>query len=173
MLFKFGKVNSPQCFFCKLHEETIMHLFHDCLIVKRISNKLRSILSNNMKFSIITPQSIIFRFWDLDTNEHLVLNHLLLIFKTYIYNARTTGYLNKSHLLIYIKGIKDANKKKKKCENDAKRRKKPNKKCKNVLIKKKKKKKKLTTIYIREKNVVSRQFTCACSKSKTVFMKNT
>ena len=132
MLFKFGKVNSPQCFFCKLHKETIMHLFHDCLIVKRIWNKLRSILSNNMKFSIITPQSIIFRFWDLDTNEHLVLNHLLLIFKTYIYNARTTGYLNVSHLLIYIKGIKDT--KKKLCENDAKRRKEINKKWKNVLI---------------------------------------
>ena len=85
-----------------------------------------------MKFSIITPQSIIFRFWDLDTNEHLVLNHLLLIFKTYIYNARTTGYLNVSHLLIYIKGIKDT--KKKLCENDAKRRKEINKKWKNVLI---------------------------------------
>ena len=46
-------------------------------------------------------------------------------------------------------------------------------KLKGVNEKKKKKKEKLTPIYIREKNVVSRQFTCACSKSKTVFMKNT
>ena len=29
----------------------------------------------------------------------------------YIYNARTTGYLNVSNLLIYIKGIKDIRKK--------------------------------------------------------------
>ena len=57
-----------------------------------------------------TPQSAIFGFWDLDTNEHLILNHLLLIFKMYIYNARTTGYLNISHLLIHVKDIKDIEK---------------------------------------------------------------
>ena len=95
-------------------------------------NQLKSILSNNLIFSICTPQSAIFGFWDLDTNEHLILNHLLLIFKMYIYNERTTGYLNVSNLLTYIKGIKDT--KKKLCENNAKRRKKINKKWKNVLI---------------------------------------
>ena len=56
------------------------------------------------------PQSGIFGFWDLDTNEHLILKHLLIIFKMYIYNARTTGYLNISHLQKYIKGIKDTKK---------------------------------------------------------------
>ena len=39
----------------------------------------------------------------------------------YIYNARTTGDLNISHLLIYIKGIKKIGKKL--CENDGKRKK--------------------------------------------------
>ena len=96
-----------------------MHLFYDCLVVKRMWNQQKSILSNNIN-------------WDFDTNEHRILNHLLLIFKMYIYNARTTGYLNISHLLIYIKGIKDIEKKL--CKNDAKRRKKFNKKWKNVLI---------------------------------------
>ena len=43
MLFKFAKVISPRCSFCKLHEETIIHLFYDCLIVKRIWNQLKSI----------------------------------------------------------------------------------------------------------------------------------
>ena len=36
----------------------------------------------------------------------------------YIYNVRATGYLNISHLLIYIKGIKNVEKKL--CEKDAK-----------------------------------------------------
>ena len=89
-------------FFCKLHDKTIMHLFNDYLIVKRIWSQLKSILSNN--FLISTPQKTIFGFWDLDTNEHLILKKLL--FKMYIYNARTTGYLDIIHLLIYIKGIK-------------------------------------------------------------------
>ena len=106
-----------------------MHLFYDCLIVKRLR---KSILSNNVIFLISTPQSAIFGFWDLDMNEHLILNHSLLIFKMYIYNAKTIGYLNISHLLIFIKGIKDTEKKL--CDNDVKRRKQFNKKWKNVLI---------------------------------------
>ena len=52
----------------------------------------------------------------------------------HIYNARTTGYLNISHLLIYIKGINHI-KKKKKSDNDAKRKKKLNKKWKNIFNK--------------------------------------
>ena len=53
----------------KLHEETIIHLFYDCSIVKRIWNQLKSMLSNNINFPISTPQSAIFGFWDLDTNS--------------------------------------------------------------------------------------------------------
>ena len=67
------------------------------------------------------PQSAIFGFWGLDKNEHLILNHAPLIFKMYIYNARATAYLHISHLLIYIKDIKDIEKKL--CGNDVKRRK--------------------------------------------------
>ena len=89
-----------------------------------IDNQLKPMVSDDLNFPISTPQSAIFGFWDLDTNEHLILNHLPLTFKTFIYSARTTGYLNISHLLIYIKGIKE----KKLCENDAKRRRKFNKK---------------------------------------------
>ena len=32
-----------------------MHLFYDCLIVKRLWNRLKSILSNNPIFPISTP----------------------------------------------------------------------------------------------------------------------
>ena len=69
MLFKFGKVTSRLCSLCKLHDETIMHLFYDCLIVKRLWNQLKSILSNDLIIPISTPQSAIFEFWDLDTND--------------------------------------------------------------------------------------------------------
>ena len=132
MLFKFVRVTSPRCSFCKLHDERTMQLFSDCLIFKKLWNQLKSILSNILIFPTSTRQSAIFGFWDLGTNEQLILNHLLHIFKMYIYNIRTTGYLNISHMLIYIKGIKDTEKKL--CENNAKRRKKFNKKWKNVLI---------------------------------------
>ena len=50
-------------------------------------------------------------FEDLDTNDHLILIHLLLIIKMYIYNARATGWLieYKPSAGIY-KGIKDTKK---------------------------------------------------------------
>ena len=83
MPFQFGKVTSPQCSFCKLHNETIINLLYDFLIVKRLWNQLKSVLPNNLSLPISTPQSTIFRFWNLDTNEHLILNHLLLTFKMY------------------------------------------------------------------------------------------
>ena len=81
---------------------------------------------------------IILSFWwvqhrmiQTDTNKHLIFNHILLIFKMYIYTARTTGYLNIHHLLIYITSIKDTEKKL--CEKNAKRRENFNNKWKNVL----------------------------------------
>ena len=62
MLFKFGKVISPRCSICKLHEETIMHLLNECLILKRIWYQLKYTLSNNINFPIRTPQGAIFGF---------------------------------------------------------------------------------------------------------------
>ena len=105
----------------KLNDKAIMHLSWDCIIIKRIWNQLKFVLPTNLTFPISTPQSAIFGFCDLDTNEHLMLNHLLLIFSMYIFNARTTGYLNTSHLLIYTKSIKDTTKKL--CDNWCKKEK--------------------------------------------------
>ena len=122
IIFKFGKVVSSRCSFYKLHDETTMYLFCDYLIVKRIWKQLKSVLSNNLNFLISTPQSAIFGFSDLHTNKYFTLNHLLLIFKIYINNARATSYLNINHLLVPVKVMKHTEKKL--CENDAKRRKK-------------------------------------------------
>ena len=49
-----------------------------------------------------------------------------------MYNSRTAVYLNISHLLLYIKSVKDAEKKL--YNNCAKRNKKINKKWKNVVM---------------------------------------
>ena len=39
------------------------------LMVKRLWDQLKSILSNNLIFPIRTRQSAVFGFWDLNTNE--------------------------------------------------------------------------------------------------------
>ena len=72
-------------------------------------------------------------FLDLDTNEHLILNHL---FHYYLFSKCTSTIqeqqITVNHLLVYIKSMQDTEKKL--CENGAERRKKFNKKWKNVLI---------------------------------------
>ena len=80
-------------------------------------------------------------FVNLARNEHLILNHLLLIFKMHIYTVRI-AYLDISDMLTFIKSTKDTEKKL--CENDAKTCKKINKKWKNVLINQLK----LTNLYL-------------------------
>ena len=34
MLFRFGKIDSPLCPFCKMIEETPLHLFYNCIKTK-------------------------------------------------------------------------------------------------------------------------------------------
>ena len=70
--------------------------------------------------------------WMKYCSQFTFLNHLLLIFKMYMYNSRTAVYLNISHLLLYIKSVKDTEKKL--YNNCAKRNKKINKKWKNIVI---------------------------------------
>ena len=100
MLFRFRKVDSPLCSYCN-KEETLLHLFHSCLKTKQLWNKLRQYFS--------TPQSSIVAIFN--NNQHPVLiNHLLLIPKFYIYSARNTKQLNFDNLRITIKKIKELEK---------------------------------------------------------------
>ena len=104
MLFSFKKVDSPLCSYCNKEEETPLHLFHSCLKTKQLWNKLRQYFSQFINISHSTPQSSIL---GIDNNQHSkLINHLLLIFKFYIYSARNTKQLNFENLKIKIKKIK-------------------------------------------------------------------
>ena len=43
MLFKFGKIDSPLCPFCKMIEETPLHLFYNCIKTKLLWDQLRGV----------------------------------------------------------------------------------------------------------------------------------
>ena len=59
-----------------------------------ISDKILSIPS-------LTSQSAIIGHIDL-SDDYLLINHLILIYKFYIYNSRNRGYLNVEHLIEII-----------------------------------------------------------------------
>jgi len=126
-LFKFGKTSSPLCSFCKKEEETIIHLFHSCNKIKEIWNNLRLYFASKIVIPLLTPQSAIFGFLgeNLDENS-LIINHLLLIVKFYIYTARENGNLIFPVLVKKISKIKSIEENN--CGNDLNKIKKFNKK---------------------------------------------
>ena len=108
MLFRFKKVDSPLCSYCNEEEEILFHLFHSCLKTKLL-NKLRQYFSQFINIPDSTPQSSILGIFDNNQHSELI-NHLLLIFKFYIYSARNTKQLNFDNLKITIKKIKEIEK---------------------------------------------------------------
>ena len=125
MLFKFGKVTSRPGSFCKLQFETIMHLFYDCVIVKRIWTQLKSILSKNVTFPVSATECHL-RILGLKYERTPYLKPLTTYFQNVHLQSKNNRLLEYKSLLIYIKGIKGTEKKI--CENDAKMRRKINKK---------------------------------------------
>ena len=109
ILFRFKKVDSPFCSYCNEEEETPLHLFHSCLKIKQLWKKLRKYFSKFINILHSTQQSSVLGIFDNNQHSELI-NHLLLIFKFYIYSARNTKQLNFDNLMITIKNIKEIEK---------------------------------------------------------------
>ena len=103
MLFRFGKIDSPLCSFCKMiEEERKKHLFYNCIKRKLLWDQLKEFISNEtLSFPSLTPQSAILGHIDL-SDDYLFINHIILICKFYMYNSRNRGYLNIWHLKAII-----------------------------------------------------------------------
>ena len=93
MLFKFGKAESPLCTFCKANDETPLHLFYECAQTQTLFSNLLSLLREKISVPRVTPQSAMLGITDKIENS-ILINHIILIFKYYVYNARKSGYLN-------------------------------------------------------------------------------
>ena len=98
MLFKFRKVESPLCSFCKAEDETYMHFFYRCRKSSILWKQLQEFFSTVLNFPSILPQSAMFGFLDDPLEHKLLINHILLIFKNYLHKARG----NKDLLLLFV-----------------------------------------------------------------------
>ena len=97
MIFRFGKTDSPLCSFCKMISETPLHLFYNCTKTKLLWDQLKEFISNEtLSISSLTPQSAILGHIDL-SDDYLLINNLILIYRFYIYNSGNRGYLNIDH----------------------------------------------------------------------------
>ena len=108
--YTFALSNTQLCSFCKMEEEIISHLFYYCTHVQDIWNQVQIYFTDCFHFSQLTPQTAIFGFHDIDNDTFLIQNHILLLFKLYIYNARKHGFLSFNNFLNEISKIENLEK---------------------------------------------------------------
>ena len=98
---------SPLCSYCNTNDETPIHLFCECNSTKSLWLQLNRRFHSDLKFPELTPQTaIVDIFNDSVSNIHLI-NHILLLFKLYIYKYRNKHRLkNINELLVNILNIK-------------------------------------------------------------------
>ena len=104
MLFTFGKIKTPLCSFFHSYDETIKHIFLDCICVKQLWNHLRLFLINEISLPAVT---IIFGFINgIENSAYKITNHVLLIVKLNVYKSRERVILELRRLINEIKKVK-------------------------------------------------------------------
>ena len=111
-LHTFGIKPSPLCSFCNLYYETPYHIFYECDRIKCLWSDLAQCFQNNLILPTLTPQTAIFEFLDYTNNDSIfennkcLSNHILLIFKLYVYKSREKKLININNLMAEIRKIK-------------------------------------------------------------------
>ena len=109
-LFIFGKINTPLCCFCNNEDETYLHLFFNCLECKNIWMSLKDYFKTSIDIPLLSPQSAIFGFLEVEEKCFLILNHFLLLFKYHVYKSRESKHLSFQVFLKMIQKIKNLEK---------------------------------------------------------------
>ena len=74
--------------------------------MQNIRNQVQAYFIDYLHFSQLTPQTAIFGFHNIDNDTFLIQNHILLLFKLHIYNARKHGFLSFSNFINEISKTK-------------------------------------------------------------------
>ena len=101
----FGKSPTTKCSFCNSFEETADHLFVECSHSKSLWQGLINNFSQFLTFPTLNSQSAHLGYLDEKIPNFLLLNHILLIFKIYVYNCRDAKQLSLTGLLARIEKI--------------------------------------------------------------------
>ena len=106
-LFQFGKTQSPLCSFCHTEAEATLFVFHNCSATKILWNQLLLFFETDLDFPDLTLQAAPFGFIsDSENNLNILQNHILLIFKLYLYQSRERGVLNLNSLIKNVTKVK-------------------------------------------------------------------
>ena len=84
----FGISETSQCSFCNQNNETIEHLFCHCFVAK----VLNTFFENHPSLYDLMTRATFLGFTEKDLDDTILQNHLLLVFKIYLYKSRSRSY---------------------------------------------------------------------------------
>ena len=109
-LFLFNKKDIKLLSYCRLQDETTNHIFVECTFAIKLWSDLRGYCQCSFDLSILNPQSSTFGFFEIDSDLVILLNHILLLYKYYIYSSRDSSKLSFAALLKNTKKVFDLEK---------------------------------------------------------------
>ena len=91
--------------FCNAENEDTSHLFYDCPQTRGLWLALKNVFDTILPLPDLTTKHALLGFFDHDRENCMIVNHILLIFKIFIYRQRGSGILSIDNLLTKIKDI--------------------------------------------------------------------
>ena len=87
-----------------------MHIFYSCKHTQIFEERLKYYIQNNLGLPSLPSQSAILGFTNSQSENFIIINHLLLIFKYYIFKSRSNKHLNFLQLktdIIKVKSLEE------------------------------------------------------------------
>ena len=104
-LFLFGLSDTSNCPFCNTENEDTVHLFHACTQTTALWHALKNALIDVLPLPDLSAKYSVLGFFDHARENCVLVNHLLLIYKIFVYRQRSSGFLSFDTLLNKIKDI--------------------------------------------------------------------
>ena len=104
-LYKFKAVPSPLCSLCKLENESLVHLFCQCMETRKLWHQLQTWFPGPKMLPDLELQPILLGMWRESNSDYTLINHVILLFKRYIYLSK--NHQNSLHLRGFIAFIKN------------------------------------------------------------------
>ena len=99
-LKKIGIAQSDICRFCKIHPETVLHVFVECFCVTTLWNQLSNWLNNIVHLELyLTPEYIIF---GNNYEKEVAAGEIILLVKSTIYSNLQKGIILSFETVKYI-----------------------------------------------------------------------
>ena len=118
--FIFGKSPSFLCSFCKQVDETILLLFRECSIMKELRKRLDLFFRSHLP-QLLPQTDFFWGFFSTYFNYLILENHILLLFKIYLYNSRKQEKVTLRKLIRIISKVQDIEKESSRNDDTVKR----------------------------------------------------